>query len=152
ELGHLPIPMEGLLDPGQPVPVCGCGQAGDVESIASLTAIRNHLLPYELSRNPDHELAEIESPGQAARLGRSYGAKGEPLGLRILGKQAKALGRRFHTAADFTDPDAYFVGGGVAQPGPHFREWFLAKVIESTRLREEQAKVATVALVPVLDM
>ncbi|WP_207549834.1 ROK family protein [Thermostaphylospora chromogena] len=152
ELGHLPIPMEGLLDPGQPVPVCGCGQAGDVESIASLTAIRNHLLPYELSRNPDHELAEIESPVQAARLVRSYGEKGDPLALRIFEKQAKALGRLFHIAANFTDPDAYFVGGGVVQTEPHFREWFLAKVIENTRLREEQAKVATFALVPDLDM
>ncbi|WP_410969029.1 hypothetical protein, partial [Salmonella sp. SAL4444] len=52
----------------------------------------------------------------------------------------------------FTDPDAYFVGGGVVEAAPAFREWFLAKVRESMALRDEQAAVAQLALVPDLDM
>src|SRR5690606_32379271 len=43
ELGHVLLPTEGLLEPGQPVPRCNCGQYGDVESYASLTGIRNNL-------------------------------------------------------------------------------------------------------------
>ena len=49
ELGHVPIPLEGLLDPGQPMPGCNCGQFGDAESVASLTGIQNNLLPYWLT-------------------------------------------------------------------------------------------------------
>ena len=43
-----------------------------------------------------------------------------------------ALGRLFTIAANFTDPDAYFVGGGVVEAAPHFRDWFLAEVREHT--------------------
>ncbi|GFJ88394.1 hypothetical protein Prum_020360 [Phytohabitans rumicis] len=35
---------------------------------------------------------------------------------------------------------------------PEFRDWFLERVREHTALREEQAKMATFALVPDLDM
>ena len=50
-----------------------------------------------------------------------------------------AIGRLFTIAANFTDPDAYFVGGGVVETEPGFRDWFLEKVEASTTLREEQA-------------
>jgi hypothetical protein len=63
-----------------------------------------------------------------------------------------ALGRLFTIAANFTEPDAYFVGGGVVETAPHFREWFLAEVRKHTVLRPEQERAATFALVPDLDM
>jgi predicted NBD/HSP70 family sugar kinase len=50
------------------------------------------------------------------------------------------------------DPSAYFVGGGVVEASPKFREWFLARVREHTSLREEQLHVTTFALIPDLDM
>ncbi len=40
----------------------------------------------------------------------------------------------------------------MVEAAPHFREWFLAKVREHTLLREEQERVAGLALVPELDM
>src|SRR5262249_12736774 len=49
ELGHVFIPMEGLLAPGQPTPVCNCGFSADVESVASLTGIERNLLPFWLT-------------------------------------------------------------------------------------------------------
>ena len=58
----------------------------------------------------------------------------------------------FTIASRFTDPDAYSVGGGVAETTPEFREWFLATVRESTSLEEEQEDTATFALVEHLDM
>lgn len=152
ELGHVHIPMEGLLGPGQPLPRCNCGFSGDLESVASLTAIEINLLPYWLTRYPGHELARAESIGKAAKLVRGYGEKGDPMALEIFGQQAMAIGRLFTIAANFTDPDAYLVGGGVVEAAPHFREWFLAKVRENTRLREEQEEVARFAVVPDLDM
>jgi glucokinase len=151
ELGHISIPLTGLLEPDQPVPECNCGLAGDVESFASLMGIEKNLLPYWLGRFEGHDLAR-HSPDKAAKLVRGYGEKGDAMALKIFEQQAMALGRLFTIAANFTDPSAYFVGGGVVETGPKFREWFLGKVREHTVLREEQARVASFALVPDLDM
>jgi glucokinase len=152
ELGHVHIPMEGLLGPGQPIPHCNCGFDGDAESVASLTGIEKNLLPYWLGRYEGHELGRTGSMAKAAKLVRGYGEKKDPLALAIFEQQAKALGRLFTIAANFTDPSAYFIGGGVVETQPEFREWFLEKVRESTILRDEQARIAKFALVPHLDM
>jgi glucokinase len=151
ELGHVQIPLHGVLEPDQPVPLCNCGFEGDVESIASLTGIKKNLLPYWLTRFPDHPLA-AEPIDKAAKLLRGYGEKEDPLALAVFGQQARAIGKLFTIAANFTDPHAYFLGGGVVEALPHFREWFLTTVREHTQLRQEQAAVAQFALVADLDM
>jgi predicted NBD/HSP70 family sugar kinase len=151
ELGHIQIPMDGLLAPGQPLPRCNCGLAGDLESVASLSGILNNLLPFWLTRYPDHPLASLP-PAHAAREVRSYGERGDELARQIFAQQAVAIGRMFTIAANFTDPHVYFVGGGVTDAAVEFRTWFLDRVGEATSLREEQAEVAEFALVPDLDM
>ncbi|MBA2769757.1 MAG: ROK family protein [Sporichthyaceae bacterium] len=151
ELGHVVIPLDGLLEPGQPLPRCNCGNEGDAESIASLTGILNNLLPYWLSGHPDHPLAAMPTAA-AAKAVRGLAADGDELALKVFEQQAKALGRLFTIAAQFTDPHAYFVGGGVVETEPDFRSWFLATVSENTQLRVEQRTVSTVGLIPHLDM
>lgn len=151
ELGHVHIPMDGLLGEGQPVPGCNCGFVADVESIASLTGIQNNLLPYWFSRYPDHELTKVDLP-RAAKLIRGYGENGDEMALKIFEQQAIAVGRLFTIASNFSDPDAYFVGGGVVETAPHFRDWFIDTVREHTQLRAEQIKLSTFSLVPDLDM
>jgi len=151
ELGHVPIPMDGLLDPGQPAPACNCGQWGDAESIASLTGIQKNLLPYWLSRYEHHELAGLPLD-KAAKLVRRYGEEGDELALTIFRQQAIALGRLLTIAANFFDPAEYFLGGGVVEATPRFRDWFLDAVRAHTVLREEQARAAEISLVPDLDM
>jgi glucokinase len=152
ELGHVQIPLHGLLAEGQPLPTCNCGFVGDAESIASLTGIEKNLLPYWLTRFENHELSRVGSRKQAAKMVRALGEREDPLALRIFEQQAMAIGRLFTIAANYSDPDTYFLGGGVVETTPKFRQWFLAKVREHTALREEQARVATLALVPDLDM
>ena len=152
ELGHVHIPMGGLLAPEQPLPHCNCGFDGDVESIASLTGIEHNLLPYWLKRFDGHDLGKAPSLAQASKLVRSYGERNDPMALKIFEQQAMAIGRLFTIAANFTDPSAYFVGGGVVESAPAFRDWFLATVRENTTLREEQAQAARFALVPDRDM
>ncbi len=151
ELGHIWIPMDGLLAPGQPVPVCNCGLPGDAESVASLTGIEKNLLPYWLTQFPGHELAS-QPAHVAAKLVRGYGEAGDPLAVQIFEQQAVAIGRLLTIAANFTDPDVYLLGGGVVEAAPHFRDWFLDRVQAHTVLRDEQARVASIALVPDLDM
>jgi predicted NBD/HSP70 family sugar kinase len=152
ELGHVPIPMEGLLAEGQPPPRCNCGFVGDAESIASLTGIEKNLLPYWLTRFEGHELGRLPSLAEAAKFVRRYGERGDPLALEIFRQQAMALGRLFTIAANYSDPSTYFLGGGVVEAAPGFRDRFLATVQEHTLLREEQTRVASFALVPDLDM
>lgn len=151
ELGHMAIPMEGLLEPDQPVPGCNCGAFGDAESVASLTGITRNLLPYWLTRFPGHELAQVDI-AKAGKLVRGYAERGDELALAIFRQQAIAMARVFSIAAKFTDPDTYFVGGGVIEAAPHFRDWFLATVKEHTEFYPEQAEIAEITLVPDLDM
>src|SRR3954451_10631562 len=150
ELGHVQIPMDALLVPGQPVPRCNCGFAGDLESVASLSGIANNLLPFWLTRYPEHPLADV-AIGVAAKQVRDYGEQGDELAVRIFDQQAMAIGRMFTIAANFFDPDTYFIGGGVTDTGAEFRTAFIERVQAATELRQEQAQVATFAVVPDLD-
>lgn len=151
ELGHVHIPMAGLLEDDQPVPRCNCGFVGDAESVASLTGIERNLLPYWLTRFPGHDLASAPSPGAAARAVRGLGERGDPMAMRIFEQQAMALGRLLTICANVFDPSAYFLGGGVVEAAPEFRRWFADTVRRHTVLRPEQADVAF-GLVPDLDM
>jgi glucokinase len=151
EVGHIQIRLTGLLAEGQEEPHCNCGLVGDAESVASLSGIEKSLLPYWLTRFPGHELGK-EPIDKAAKLVRSYAERRDPLATKIFEQQAMAIGRLFTIAANFTDPTAYFVGGGVVETIPEFRRWFLATVREHTTLREEQDLVARFAVVPDLDM
>lgn len=151
ELGHVRIPLEGLLEPGQPDPTCNCGLTGDAESVASLTAIERSLLPYWLTRYPDHELGKLALP-VAAKQVRAYAERGDALARAIFTQQAMAIGRLFTIVSNVTDPDAYFIGGGVVETTPEMRDWFVGLVRAHTALREEQLKVADFAEVPDLDM
>ena len=74
---------------------------------------------------------------------RAYGVDGDEMALRLFDQQAAALGRLFTIAANYSDPSVYFVGGGVVEAAPHFRDWFLERVRAHTTLREEQAALAT---------
>jgi glucokinase len=151
ELGHFPIRLDGLLEEGQPLPSCNCGAMGDAESFASLTGITRNLLPYWLTRYPGHELASLPIE-KAAKAVRGLAERGDEMALQIFRQQAMAIGRVFSVAAKFTDPDVYFVGGGVIEAAPHFRDWFLATVREHTSLYLEQEAVTEITLVPDLDM
>ena len=71
EFGHVPIPMDGLLELDQPLPQCNCGLVADLESIASLSGIERNLLPYWLSRYPGHPLGKLAARSPARRPERS---------------------------------------------------------------------------------
>jgi len=151
ELGHVHVPMHGMLAAGQPYPQCNCGFEGDAESVASLTGIRNNLLPYWLTQYPDHPLHGVDIADGSKQV-RGYGERGDEMALKIFEQQSMAIGRLFTVAANFTDPDVYFIGGGVIEAQPSFRDWFLTRVEQHTKLRDEQRRVATIELVSDLDM
>jgi glucokinase len=152
ELGHVHIPSGSILEPDQPIPVCACGFASDAESFASLSGIARNLLPYWLGRYPGHPLAGIEPMEAAKRVRGLASDERDPLALAIFRQQAEAIGHLFTIAANFTDPDAFFLGGGVVEAAPWFNEWFLQTVRDATTLREEQTVHTEFAVVRDLDM
>ena len=97
-------------------------------------------------------MANSESIIAAAKAVRGYAEKGDEMALRIFEQQANAIGRMFSIAANFTDPDAYFVGGGIVEAEPHFRDWCMDIIRASTELRDEQRQIVQFAVVPDLDM
>jgi glucokinase len=152
ELGHVHIPSAGILEAGQPTPVCACGFESDAESFASLTGIERNLLPYWLGRHPEHPLAELPLSDAAKRVRGLAAEDRDPVAMAIFRQQAQAIGHLFTIAANFTDPDAFFLGGGVVEAEPWFSAWFLDTVREATTLREEQASHTEFALVRDRDM
>lgn len=141
ELGHVLIPyqlIEGI--PGL-VPRCNCGRIGDLESLCSLTAIRQSLLPYFLKREPDHPLAG-EEIGAAAKRVRGLAEQGDRLCREIFRVQAHALGLFFDEMINVFDPDALIVGGGAVETGAEFRRWFIDEIRTGMPgQREEQASI-----------
>lgn len=152
EVGHVVLPARGLLEADQPPPKCNCGREADAEAWASLTGIRNNLLPYYLQKYPDHPLWQVpEADGERAKRVRSFGENGDEMARLIFRKQALALAVLFDIAMQFLDLDAFFVGGGVMQTQPEFRDWFLGLIRENLPLRDEQQGV-TVEVAPDGDM
>ena len=131
-------------EPDQPVPQCNCGFAGDAESVASLTGDRAE--PAAVLARP---LPRPRAGRRGRRAGRpswcvatASGATRWP--CEIFEQQAMALGRLFTIAANFTDPHAYFVGGGVVEAAPRLPRLVPRRRCgEHTLLREEQAASAT---------
>jgi glucokinase len=127
ELGHVLVPFEriGGLDDLQPR--CNCGRFGDLESLCSLTAIANTLLPYFLTQYPDHELAAL-TPREAAKRVRGLAESGDPMCRAIFRVQARALGLFFDQMINTFDPDALFVGGGALETREDFQRWFIDEI------------------------
>jgi predicted NBD/HSP70 family sugar kinase len=141
ELGHVLIPYHTIGGIDGIVPQCNCGRVGDLESLCSLTAISQTLLPYFLARTPGHELGAMDV-GQAAKLVRGLAERGDPLCREIFRVQAHALGLFFDEMINTFDPDALIVGGGALETGAAFQQWFLAQIRAGMPVqRVEQADI-----------
>lgn len=143
ELGHVLIPWQSIEPArGMSPPQCNCGRVGDLEALCSLTAITRNLLPYCLSKNPDHELARMNDIVKAAKLVRGLAEKGDPLSREVFRIQAHALGLFFDEMINTFDPDALIVGGGAIETGQEFQEWFLTEIRAGMPTqRQEQASI-----------
>jgi glucokinase len=141
ELGHVLIPYQSIAGIEGMNPECNCGRTGDLESLCSLTAIGNNILPYLLPRYPGHELAKVDLQ-QAAKLVRGLAEKGDPLSKEVFRVQAHALGLFFDEMVNTFDPDAFIVGGGALETGKQFQDWFVAEIRAAMpNQREEQAGI-----------
>jgi glucokinase len=141
ELGHVLIPYQAISGIEGLKPKCNCGRTGDLESLCSLTAITQTLLPHFLAHYPDHELAKLGA-NEAAKLVRGLAEKGDPLCRDIFRVQAHALGLFFDEMVNTFDPDALIIGGGAIETGADFQRWFISETRRAMpRQRTEQAGI-----------
>ena len=123
------------------VPRCNCGRTGDLESLCSLTAITNSLLPYFLRQYPGHELGRVDA-SQGAKRVRGMAERGDAMCRDIFRVQAHALGLFFDMMINTFDPDALIIGGGALETGEAFQRWFLDEVRAGMpEQRKEQASI-----------
>lgn len=142
ELGHVLIPYQSLAGVSGLRPQCNCGRVGDLESLCSLTAIENSLLPFFLARYSGHELGKLGDLHQAAKLVRGLADKGDALCREIFRVQAHALGLFLDEMVNTFDPDALIVGGGALETSAEFQKWFIEEIRAGMPTqREEQADI-----------
>lgn len=142
ELGHVLIPYQSIRGVNDLKPKCNCGRTGDLESLCSLTAIENSLLPLFLPRYPGHELGKTGNLHQAAKLVRGLAENGDAMSKEVFRVQAHALGLFFDEMVNTFDPDALIVGGGALETKEEFQHWFLDEIRAGMPTqRQEQADI-----------
>lgn len=111
EIGHITVVPDG--------PLCGCGQRGHLEALASGTAIA-HYVAEQLALGVPSSLSQIAKP--SARDVSLAAEQGDPLARSALTRAGTFLG---HAIADFLhlfNPQIIVLGGGVSQSGPFWME------------------------------
>jgi predicted NBD/HSP70 family sugar kinase len=127
EVGHVLIPWRSIPGIEGLEPPCNCGRTGDLESLCSLTGIRQTLLPHFLTRYPDHPLHGVERATAATRV-RGLADGGDVMSLEIFRVQAHALGLFLDQMINVFDPDGFLIGGGAMEASQSFRDWFIGQV------------------------
>ena len=119
---HVQIPMDGLLVPGSRCPGATAAlrrrrERGFVE--------RNRQQPAAILADPLSGSSPRRRRPRSPPGGSATTAIGRRTGPHIFDQQAMAIGRMFTIAANFLDPDTFFVGGGVTDASLAFRTRFI---------------------------
>jgi len=111
ELGHITVIPDG--------PLCGCGQRGHLEAIASGPAIARWVeqeladgVPSILSNQHPLTAREVSLAAQ----------KKDPLAIAALGRAGNYLGVAIADMLHIFNPEVIIIGGGVSRSGPHLME------------------------------
>ncbi len=107
ELGHITVVPDG--------PLCGCGQRGHLEAVASGTAIARQA-EEALARGETSSLAALPRPLTAADVAQAA-QNHDALAERIFTQAAEHLGRALAGFLHIFNPSIVILGGGVVQAG-----------------------------------
>jgi glucokinase len=111
EIGHV------IVEPGGPV--CGCGNEGCWEQVASGRAIGR--LGREAGRDHPESLVVALAGGDPEKvtgpLVTDAAKKGDPVAVHVLAEVGRRLGEGIAGLVNILDPDLVVVGGGVIEAG-----------------------------------
>ena len=116
EIGHM------IIAPGETV--CGCGQRGCLEAMASGTHLTNRLR-QRLAENPETIMLEMvdNNPELATTHHLSSALKqGDSLALELVQKNASYIALGLLNYIQMLDPQRIIIGGGLTNLGPLFFE------------------------------
>jgi len=146
EVGHVLIPWRSIAGLEDIRPHCNCGRTGDLESLCSLTGIRQTLLPHFLPQYPAHPLHGVDLAAAATRV-RGLADGGDAMAREIFRVQARALGLFFDQMVNLFDPDGFLIGGGALEASRGFRDWFVTEVRAGMPVQREE-QVTRIELMP----
>lgn len=106
ELGHVTIMLDG--------PLCGCGQRGHLEAVASGTAIARYVAE-QLQQGVPSSLSEIAKP--TGRDISMAAEQGDPLAKSALARAGTYLGYALANYLHIFNPSIVILGGGVSRSG-----------------------------------
>ncbi len=107
ELGHVPV-MEGG-------PLCGCGQRGHLEALASGPAIARYV-KEQLAAGANSVLRDIPHPLSAAQVAAAA-RQGDALARDAFERAGTVLGRAIAGFLHVFNPTIVILGGGVSRSG-----------------------------------
>jgi glucokinase len=111
EIGHI------IVEPGGPL--CGCGNQGCWEQVASGRAI-GRLGREAASEHPESLIVQLAGGDASSVTGAvvtEAALNGDSIAARILAEVGRRLGEGIAGLVNILDPDVVVVGGGVIQAG-----------------------------------
>ncbi len=106
ELGHVTVMQDG--------PLCGCGQRGHLESLASGTALANWVA-NEISQGAHTSLPSDQRI--TARMVSEAAQKGDALCIAALARSGYYMGQALANYLHIFNPSIIVIGGGVSRSG-----------------------------------
>lgn len=106
EIGHVTVMLDG--------PLCGCGQRGHLEALASGTAIA-HWVEQELAEGAVSILPADQAV--TAKQVASAAQEGDELSIAALARAGTYIGRALADFLHIFNPSVIIIGGGVTQSG-----------------------------------
>lgn len=138
EVGHITVVRDG--------PVCGCGNRGCLEAVASGTAIgkRGADLLRHGTATLIAELAGGDPERVDARMVAEAAEKGDEPARAVIRDAAEYIGIGLATIANLLNPEAFVIGGGVSAIGPALFDT-IRRVVDERTLR---ANIKGVRIMP----
>ena len=121
EYGHMILDPEG--------PLCGCGQRGCLEALASKTAMTNYIR-QQVSRGRECQLADMAAEGviRSKKLKKAV-ESGDKVAIEAVDRACHYLAIATGNMINTISPDLILYGGGVIEAmGDYFLEKILAEV------------------------
>ncbi|MBP7757154.1 MAG: ROK family protein [Anaerolineaceae bacterium] len=120
ELGHITVDWDG--------PMCGCGQRGHLEAVASGPAMANWV--REQLQKGEESILPLE-PAPTARDISWAAGQGDALAQKALARAGRFVGRAVADYLHVFNPSIVIIGGGVSRSGPLFWDTMLATARDS---------------------
>lgn len=137
EIGHIIVEPDG--------PLCGCGNRGCWEQVASGRAL-DRLARAEVEQDPAGRIATLAAGAEASGRHVSEAARGgDPPATAIFAAVGRRLGEGIAGLVNILDPEVVIVGGGVAAEGAVLLDPARHAFLDAVEAPEHRPKVPILA-------